>query len=65
MATPINPGTELDFDQPLNTDPDFTSLHVFSTDDITGNFDGVTQGVDGNVVNFDAPAPAEGVVGIC
>jgi len=52
MATPINPGTEVDFDQPLNTDPDFTSTHVFSTNDITGTFDGQTQGADGGFVDF-------------
>ena len=54
MATPINPGTELDFDQPLNTTPDFTSLHVFSTADITGTYDGTTQGKDGGVIDFAA-----------
>ena len=52
MATPINPGTEVDFDQPLNTDPDFTSTHVFSTNDITGTFDGQTQGADGGFIDF-------------
>lgn len=52
MATPINPGTELDFDQPLNTTPDFSSLHVFSTDDITATYSGVTQGVSGDVIDF-------------
>ncbi len=52
MATPINPENAMDFDQPLNTDPDFTSSHVFSTADITGTYDGATQGVDGGVVDF-------------
>ncbi|WP_089274017.1 calcium-binding protein [Puniceibacterium sediminis] len=52
MATPINPGNVLDFDQPLNTNPDFTSTHVFSTADITGTYDGATQGVDGGIVDF-------------
>jgi|GEM_PF-2740237 len=52
MATPINPGTELDFDQPLNTTPDFSSLHIFSTNDITGTYDGTTQGKDGGVIDF-------------
>jgi Ca2+-binding RTX toxin-like protein len=31
-------------DQPKITDPTFTSSHVFSSDDITGTFDGLTQG---------------------
>ncbi|MFT4784009.1 MAG: Ca2+-binding RTX toxin-like protein [Paracoccaceae bacterium] len=52
MATPLNPGTVVDFDLPLNTDPDFTSTHVFSTNDITGTFAGATQGEDGGVVDF-------------
>lgn len=33
-----------DVDQPLNTDPVHTATHVFSTDDISGTFDGLTQG---------------------
>jgi len=28
----------------LNLDPDYSVNHVFSTDDITGTFDGLTQG---------------------
>ena len=52
MATPINPGTELDFDQPLNTTPDFTSRHVFSTNDVTGTYDGATQGTTGSILDF-------------
>lgn len=52
MATPINPGTEVDFDQPLNADPDFSSSHTFSTNDITGTFDGATQGEDGGFIEF-------------
>lgn len=52
MATPINPGTELDFDQPLKTAPDFRSLHIFSTDDITGTYDGATQGKYGGGIDF-------------
>ena len=54
MADPINPGDVLDFDQPLNTDPDYTAIHVFSTDDITGTYDGQTQGDDGGFIDFDA-----------
>ena len=42
MATPINPGDVLDFDQPLNTDPDYSVTYVFSTNDITGTFAGGT-----------------------
>ncbi|GAA3852638.1 hypothetical protein [Celeribacter arenosi] len=52
MATPLNPTTAIDFDLPLNKDPDFTSFHVFSTDDVTGSFDGLNQGVDGGVVDL-------------
>jgi len=57
MATPINPENVMDFDQPLNTDPTYTALHVFSTDDITGTFDGLTQGdvTDGpSIIDFTA-----------
>jgi hypothetical protein len=52
MAPPINPGTEVDFDQPLNTTSDFSSLHVFSVNDVTGTYSGVTQGVSGDVVDI-------------
>lgn len=53
MATPINPGNVQDFDQPLNTDPTYSVVHVFSTDDITATFDGQTQGDDGaNFIDF-------------
>ncbi|MFX0546766.1 calcium-binding protein [Roseovarius sp. S1116L3] len=52
MATPINPGTEQDWDQPLNTDPLYRTTHVFSTKDIVGTFDGLTQG---DVQEGDAP----------
>ncbi|PUB18999.1 calcium-binding protein [Yoonia sediminilitoris] len=53
MATPINPGNVQDFDQPLNTSPDYTAIHVFSTADITATFDGQTQGDDGaNFIDF-------------
>jgi len=42
----------------LNLDPDYSVNHVFSTDDITGTFDGLTQGrvEEGEtpVVDFDA-----------
>jgi hypothetical protein len=34
----------MDWDEPLNTDPMFTSKHVFSTDDITVTFSGETVG---------------------
>ncbi len=54
MATPIDTGNMQDWDEALNTDPTYTATHVFSTDDITGTFDGVTQGEDGGVINFDA-----------
>ncbi|WP_377835482.1 calcium-binding protein [Acidimangrovimonas pyrenivorans] len=48
-----------DIDQPVTTtDPDFTSHHVFSTDDVTGTYDGLTQGDvqpgDPPVVDFSA-----------
>jgi len=47
-------------DQPLITAPTYTSTHVFSTDDITGTFSGVTQGtlLDGMlpIIDFSAPA---------
>lgn len=33
-----------DIDEPLNTNPTYTATHVFSTDDVTGKFDGTTQG---------------------
>jgi Ca2+-binding RTX toxin-like protein len=53
MATPINPSAVLDFDQPLNSDPDYSVVHVFSTDDVTGTFDGDKQGDEGaNFVDF-------------
>lgn len=35
---------EQDIDLPLNTTPTYTATHVFSTADITGKFDGTTQG---------------------
>ena len=41
MAEPISQDT-LDFDQPINTDPDYSVTHIFSTDDITATFDGDT-----------------------
>lgn len=53
MATPINPSDVQDFDQPLNTDPMYSAVHVFSTADITATFDGQTQGDDGaNFIDF-------------
>ncbi|WP_439154314.1 calcium-binding protein [Yoonia sp.] len=53
MATPINPGNVQDFDQPLNADPIYTAVHVFSTSDITATFDGQTQGDEGaNFIDF-------------
>ncbi len=39
VTTEINPA-----DAPLNADPVYQVSHVFSTDDITGTFDGLTQG---------------------
>ena len=54
MATPIDPTNVDDWDEALNTDPTYTAVHVFSTDDITGTFDGVTQGEDGGVIDFTA-----------
>ena len=55
MAEPINPGTVVDFDQPLNTDPDYTVSHIFSTADVTATFDGDTQGDPGaDFIDFDA-----------
>ena len=44
MATPIDISNVDDWDEPLNSDPEFTSVHVFSTDDITVTFDGDTVG---------------------
>ncbi len=45
-------------DQPTITTPTFTSSHVFSTDDVTGTFDGLTQGDipagDAPIVDFTA-----------
>ena len=41
----------------LNQTPTFTSTHVFSTNDVTGTFDGLTQGTVGDgtpVVDFTA-----------
>jgi hypothetical protein len=63
MATPIDPNNVDDWDEALNTDPTYTAVHVFSTDDITGTFDGVTQGEDGGVIDFttDPMVTKEGV----
>ncbi|MGI1662657.1 calcium-binding protein [Palleronia sp. KMU-117] len=44
MATPINPENAMDWDEPLNTDPLFTSKHIFNTADITVTFNGDTVG---------------------
>tara|TARA_R110002012_G_scaffold5172_2_gene23714 strand:+ start:3027 stop:5423 length:2397 start_codon:yes stop_codon:yes gene_type:complete len=52
MAKKIDATGVLDFDEALNTVPDFTSTHVFSTADVTGTFSGVTQGADGGVIDF-------------
>ncbi|WGW03669.1 calcium-binding protein [Tropicibacter oceani] len=45
-------------DTVLNTTPDWTSSHTFSTDDITGTFDGLTQGDlapgDNTLIDFSA-----------
>lgn len=58
MPKIYDPETSQDLDQPLNQDPMFTSSHIFSTDDITGTYDGLTQGTvaDGEtpVVDFTA-----------
>lgn len=47
-----------DVDQPLNTTPTYTASHTFSTDDVTGTFDGATQGniapTDVQIVDFTA-----------
>jgi len=54
----IDPNDVQDWDEPLNDDPTYTATHVFSTDDVTGTFDGLTQGDVGDgetpVVDFDA-----------
>jgi Ca2+-binding RTX toxin-like protein len=52
MAKSDDLGAVVDFDEPLNSDPDFSSTHIFSTDDITGTFGGATQGEDGGFVDF-------------
>ncbi len=44
MATPVDPTNTQDWDEPLNTTPDFTSTHIFSTADITVTFGGETVG---------------------
>ncbi len=58
MATPIDPTNAMDWDEPLNQTPDYTAIHVFSTNDITGTFDGLTQGdvLEGEtpVIDFSA-----------
>ena len=38
----------------LQTDPDYRVSHVFSTADIAGGYDGVTQGSDGGIIDFGA-----------
>ena len=42
MATPIDPQSTDDWDEPLLQDPKFTSSHIFSTSDITVTFAGDT-----------------------
>ena len=58
MATPYNPDEVQDFDQPLNTAPMFSATHVFSTDNVTGTFSGLTQadlaGTSLPVIDFTA-----------
>ena len=44
MAVLLDPTNAIDVDQPLNTNPDFRSVHVYSTADVTGTFSGLTQG---------------------
>lgn len=55
---PIDPNNAMDWDEPLNTNPTFTSMHVFSTDDIVGTFEGLTQGDigpgDTPIIDFSA-----------
>ncbi|WP_238366721.1 calcium-binding protein [Mesobacterium pallidum] len=54
MATPINIENVQDWDEPLLTDPLFTSSHVFSTADITVTFGGMTIGNAANPLSvFD------------
>lgn len=54
----INPEDVVDWDIPLNDSPDFISSHVFSTDDVTATFSGVTHGnlEDGEtpIIDFSA-----------
>lgn len=58
MANQIDPSNVQDWDEPLNTDPVYSVTHVFSTDDVTGTFSGLTQGDVGvgeiPVVDFSA-----------
>lgn len=55
---PIDPNNAMDWDEPLNTNPTFTSTHVFSTADIVGTFEGLTQGDigpgDTPIIDFSA-----------
>lgn len=44
MATPIDPTNQDDWDESTIVTPTWSSLHVFSTDDITVKFDGTTVG---------------------
>ncbi|HSF65422.1 MAG TPA: hypothetical protein VLA78_13605 [Paracoccaceae bacterium] len=44
MAEPINPDNVDDWDESTILDPTWTSIHTFSTDDITVTFDGTTVG---------------------
>ena len=44
MAIMLDPANAIDVDQPLNGNPDFRSVHVYSTADVTGTYSGLTQG---------------------
>ncbi len=44
MPLAPEPDGQQDVDLPLNTTPTYTSTYVFSTNDITGTFGGLTQG---------------------
>jgi hypothetical protein len=58
MALPLDGTNIIDHDEPLNQTPMFTSSHIFSTNDITGTFGGLTQGDvapgDTPVIDFTA-----------
>lgn len=43
MPKKLDNATSMDIDLPLIENPTFTSSHIFSTNDVTGTFDGLTQ----------------------